>query len=86
MEMVTLTIDGIKVEVSKDATVLEAARKAGIKIPTLCFLKGVNEIGACRMCVVEVKGARALQTSVFCRFQKVWRLLPIPRLLESPGK
>ena len=37
MEMVTLTIDGIKVEVSKDATVLEAARKAGIKIPTLCF-------------------------------------------------
>ncbi|MGB4130469.1 MAG: NADH-dependent [FeFe] hydrogenase, group A6, partial [Tepidanaerobacteraceae bacterium] len=63
MEMVTLTIDGIKVEAPKNSTVLEAARKAGIKIPTLCFLKGVNEIGACRMCVVEVKGARSLQTS-----------------------
>lgn len=63
MDMVTLTIDGQKVEVPKGSTVLEAARKAGIKIPTLCFLKGVNEIGACRMCVVEVKGARALQAS-----------------------
>jgi NADP-reducing hydrogenase subunit HndD len=63
MDMVTLTIDGIKVEAPKNATVLEAARKAGIKIPTLCFLKGVNEIGACRMCVVEVKGAKSLQTS-----------------------
>lgn len=62
-DMVTLTIDGVKVEVSKDATVLEAARKAGIRIPTLCFLKGVNEIGACRMCVVEVKGGKALQTA-----------------------
>ncbi|WP_422444475.1 NADH-dependent [FeFe] hydrogenase, group A6 [Thermoanaerobacterium sp. DL9XJH110] len=63
MDMVTLTIDGQKVEAPKGSTVLEAARKAGIKIPTLCFLKGVNEIGACRMCVVEVKGARALQAS-----------------------
>jgi len=63
MDMVTLTIDGIKVEAPKNATVLEAARKAGIKIPTLCFLKGVNEIGACRMCVVEVKGAKSLQTA-----------------------
>ncbi|MDI3480903.1 MAG: NADP-reducing hydrogenase subunit HndD [Tepidanaerobacteraceae bacterium] len=63
MEMVTLTIDGQKVEVPKGSTVLEAAHKANIKIPTLCFLKGINEIGACRMCVVEVKGARALQAS-----------------------
>ncbi len=63
MDMVTLTIDGIKVQAPKDATVLEAARKAGIRIPTLCFLKGVNEIGACRMCVVEVKGAKSLQTA-----------------------
>lgn len=63
MEMVTLTIDGQKVEVPKGSTVLEAAHKANIRIPTLCFLKGINEIGACRMCVVEVKGARALQAS-----------------------
>jgi len=63
MDLVTLTIDGQKVEVPKGSTVLEAAHKAGIRIPTLCYLKGVNEIGACRMCVVEVKGARALQAS-----------------------
>ncbi|MCR4430009.1 MAG: NADH-dependent [FeFe] hydrogenase, group A6 [Tepidanaerobacteraceae bacterium] len=63
MEMVTLTIDGQKVEVPKDSTVLEAAHKANIRIPTLCFLKGINEIGACRMCVVEVKGGKALQAA-----------------------
>jgi len=63
MEMVNLTIDGEKVQVPKGSTILEAARKAGKKIPTLCFLKGVNQIGACRMCVVEVKGARALQAA-----------------------
>ena len=42
---------------------LEAARSAGIKIPSLCFLKDVNEIGSCRLCVVEVKGARSLMAS-----------------------
>lgn len=63
MEMVTLTIDGVRLEVPKGTTILEAARSANIKIPTLCYLKGVNEIGACRMCLVEVKGARNLQAS-----------------------
>lgn len=63
MEMVKLTIDGIQVEVPKGTTVLEAARSANIQIPTLCYLKGINEIGACRMCLVEVKGARTLQAS-----------------------
>ena len=62
-KMVNLTIDNIPVTVPQGTTVLEAARSAGIKIPTLCFLKGVNEIGACRMCVVEVKGARSLMAS-----------------------
>jgi len=61
--MVTLTIDGVRLEVPKGTTILEAARSANIKIPTLCYLKGVNEIGACRMCLVEVKGARNLQAS-----------------------
>lgn len=63
MEKVTLTIDGIKVEVPKDYTVLEAARTVNIDIPTLCHLKGINEIGACRICVVEVEGARSLQAA-----------------------
>ena len=55
--MITLTIDGIEVQAPQGSTVLEAARLAGIRIPTLCYLKGINEIGACRMCVVEIKGA-----------------------------
>jgi NADP-reducing hydrogenase subunit HndD len=63
MEMVKVTIDGIQVEVPQGTTALEAARAANIHIPTLCYLKGVNEIGACRMCLVEVKGARSLQAS-----------------------
>jgi len=61
-KMISLTIDGVQVQVPNGTTVLEAARKAGIRIPTLCFLKGINEIGACRMCVVD-SGARALQAS-----------------------
>ncbi len=63
MEMIELTIDGKKVKAQKGQTVLEAARAAGVKIPTLCYLKGINEIGACRVCVVEVEGARSLQAS-----------------------
>ncbi|MDR0958334.1 MAG: [FeFe] hydrogenase, group A, partial [Clostridiales bacterium] len=61
--LVNITIDGTKVQVPAGSTILDAARGAGIKIPTLCFLKGLNEIGACRMCLVEIKGARALQAS-----------------------
>ena len=61
--MVNITIDGRAVQVPQGTTVLEAAREAGINIPTLCYLKGLNEIGACRMCLVEIKGARALQAA-----------------------
>ena len=60
--MISLTIDGVQVQVPQGTMVLEAARQAGIRIPTLCFLKGINEIGACRMCVVD-SGARSLQAS-----------------------
>ena len=58
--MVHLKINNVPVEVKEGTTVLEAARVAGINIPTLCYLKDINEIGACRICVVEVKGARSL--------------------------
>ncbi len=61
-DLIKLTIDGIEVEVPQGTTVLEAADKLNIKIPRLCFLKEINEIGACRMCVVDT-GARALQAS-----------------------
>ncbi len=61
--MVNLKIDGISVSVPEGSTVLEAAKVAGVDIPTLCYLKDINEIGACRVCVVEIKGARALQAA-----------------------
>ncbi len=60
MDMVNVKINGVDYQVPKDATILEAARYAGIDIPTLCYLKDINQIGACRMCMVEVKGARSL--------------------------
>ena len=58
--MVHLKINNIPVEVKEGSTILEAAKVAGINIPTLCYLKDINEIGACRVCVCEVKGARSL--------------------------
>ena len=62
-EMVTLTIDGIEVKVKKGTTILQAARELGIDIPTLCFLKDINEVGDCRMCIVEVEGRKGFATS-----------------------
>lgn len=62
-EEVTLTIDDQIVKAKKNATILQAAKQAGIDIPTLCFLKGINEIGDCRMCIVEVEGRRGFATS-----------------------
>ncbi len=60
MDMVNIKINGVEVSVPKGSTILDAARYAGIEIPTLCYLRKINEIGACRICVVEVKGARSL--------------------------
>ena len=60
MEEYTIKINGIEVTAPKGTTILQAARMAGVQIPTLCYLKDMNEIGACRICVVEVKGARGL--------------------------
>lgn len=63
MNMVNVTINGTQISVPQGSTVLEAARQLGIEIPTLCFMKKRNEIGACRVCVVEVKGAKTLVTA-----------------------
>ncbi len=63
MENINIKINGMDVSAPKGSTILEAARLAHIEIPTLCFLKEINEIGACRVCVVEVKGARSLVAS-----------------------
>ena len=63
MNMVNVKINGMPLSVPADYTILQAAKSAGIDVPTLCYLKDLNEIGACRMCVVEVKGARSLVAS-----------------------
>ena len=65
--MVAVTIDGVKVKVPAGFTILAAARKAGIRIPTLCFLKDVSDIGMCRVCSVEVEGRDNLVAS--CKTQ-----------------
>lgn len=63
MEMANIKINNMPLSVPKGISILEAARMAGIEIPTLCYLKKINEIGACRICMVEVKGARSLVTA-----------------------
>ncbi|MCD8232458.1 MAG: [FeFe] hydrogenase, group A [Clostridiales bacterium] len=63
MEYVNMKINGMEISAPAGSTILEAARLANIEIPTLCYLKEINEIGACRMCVVEVKGAKTLVTA-----------------------
>ena len=63
MDMVNVKINGREYSVPANSTVLEAAKYAGIEIPTLCYLKDINEIGACRLCLVEVVGARGLVTA-----------------------
>jgi NADP-reducing hydrogenase subunit HndD len=63
METVNIKINGVPVQAPVGSTILEAAKLACIDIPTLCYLKEINEIGACRICVVEVKGAKSLVTA-----------------------
>ena len=82
--MVNLVIDGKSVQVEENITILEAARRNGIDIPTLCFLKEINEVGDCRMCIVEVEGRRGFATSCI---QKVEEGMVIkthsPEILEA---
>ena len=61
--LVLVTIDSVEVKVKKGTTILEAAKMAGIEIPTLCYLKDINEIGACRMCLVEVEGVKGYKAA-----------------------
>lgn len=61
--MINLKIDDKEISVPEGVTILEAARQANIDIPTLCYLKGINQIGDCRMCIVEVEGRKGFATS-----------------------
>ncbi len=83
-ELVKVTIDGIEVEVEKNTSILEAALKAGIEIPSLCYLKEINEIGACRVCIVEIEGVGALQASCVYPITKPIKIKShSPRVLKS---
>ena len=73
MSLVSLTIDGIIVKVPAGTTILEAAKSANIRIPTLCYLPEVQAIGACRVCLIEIDGNRSLQAS--CVFPAAERLV-----------
>ena len=65
-DMVNLKINGVAVSVPKGSTILDAARKIGIEIPTLCFMKEINEIGACRICIVEANEGRGFRQVTAC--------------------
>ena len=69
-DMVKLTIDGVEVEAPVGSTVLTAARKANIDIPTLCFLKEINGAGDCRMCIVEIEGRRGFVPSCITKVEE----------------
>ena len=87
MADVNIKINGMDVSAPAGSTILEAARLAHIKIPTLCYLKEINEIGACRICVVEVKGARTLVTAcVYPIFEGMEVFTNTARVLESRKK
>lgn len=61
--MINVTINGMEIQAQEGQTILKAARENGIHIPTLCFLEGINEIGSCRICVVEIEGRAGLATA-----------------------
>ena len=82
--MVNIKINGVDYSVPDGSTILEAARIAGIKIPTLCYLKDINAIGACRICVVEVKGARTLVAAcVYPVNEGIEIFTNTPKVIES---
>ncbi len=89
MENINLKINGMEVSVPKGSTILEAARMANIDIPTLCFLKDINEIGACRICVVEAnegRGFRIVASCVYPVTEGMEVLTNSPKVIESRKK
>ncbi len=66
MENITVKVNGAEISVPAGTTVLEAAHKAGFEIPTLCYMKEINEIGACRICVTEVNEGRGFRLVAAC--------------------
>ena len=86
METINLKINGIEVTAPKGSTILEAARLAHIEIPTLCFLKEINEIGACRICIVELKNGKIVTSCVYPAEEGMEVFTNTPRVMDSRKK
>lgn len=89
MENITVKINGAELSVPKGTTVLEAAHMAGIEIPTLCYMKEINEIGACRICVTEVNEGRGFRLVAACVYpcsNNMEILTNSPKVIESRKK
>lgn len=89
MENITVKINGSEISVPKGTTVLEAAHMAGIEIPTLCYMKEINEIGACRICVTEVNEGRGFRLVAACVYpcsNNMEILTSSPKVIEARKK
>ncbi|MCM1530249.1 MAG: NADH-dependent [FeFe] hydrogenase, group A6 [Alistipes sp.] len=89
MENITVKVNGVEISVPKGTTVLEAAHMAGFEIPTLCYMKEINEIGACRICIVEVnegRGFRLVASCVYPCTNNMEILTASPKVIESRKK
>ncbi len=87
MDFVNVKINGMEYSVPKGSTILEAANIAGVRIPTLCYMKEINAIGACRMCLVEVKGARGMAAAcVYPVTEGMEIFTNTPKVIESRKK
>ena len=89
MENITVKINGAEISVPKGTTVLEAAHMAGVEIPTLCYMKEINEIGACRICVTEVNEGRGFRLVAACVYpcsNNMEVLTSSPKVIESRKK
>ncbi len=87
MDFVNVKINGIDYSVPKGSTILEAANCAGVRIPTLCYMKDINAIGACRMCLVEVKGARGMAAACVYPVNDGMEIFTnTPKVIESRRK
>ncbi len=86
MENITVKVNGVEISVPKGTTVLEAAHKAGFEIPTLCYMKEINEIGACRICVTEVNEGRGFRLVAGCVYpctDNMEILTSSPKVIDS---
>lgn len=86
MEMVNIKINGMPLSVPAGSTILEAARMHGIEIPTLCYLREINEIGACRICVVEVVGMRNLVAACVYPVAEGMEILTNSKRVSPPAR